>query len=195
MKGIQQVSDNFKKTLSLFCTFFKIGAFTFGGGYAMIPLIQREISEKKKWITNDDILDVIAIAESTPGPIAINSATFVGYKVCGFAGAFFSTLGIVLPSFVIITVISYFLDQFQHILAVKYAFNGIRVGVTVLIIRALISMYKQCPKNLTAYIIMGLSFVFVAFFKANIMLVLILCAVTGIVSSYVAMRRQKNDLS
>ncbi len=93
----------------LFSTFFKIGAFTFGGGYAMIPLIQREIAEKRKWITEDDILDIIAIAESTPGPIAVNSATFVGYKVAGFWGAFVSTLGVVLPSFVIITVIAYVL--------------------------------------------------------------------------------------
>ncbi|MBQ1988903.1 MAG: chromate transporter, partial [Clostridia bacterium] len=101
------MNDKLKKALQLFLTFFKIGAFTFGGGYAMIPLIQKEVVEEKKWITDDDILEIIAIAESTPGPIAINSATFVGYRVCGFWGSFFSTLGVVLPSFVIILIISF----------------------------------------------------------------------------------------
>ena len=94
--------ETFKKALQLFVTFFKIGAFTFGGGYAMIPLISKEVVENKKWITDDDILEIVAIAESTPGPIAINSATFVGYKVCGFWGSFCTTLGVVLPSFAII---------------------------------------------------------------------------------------------
>ena len=90
------------RALTLFLTFFKIGAFTFGGGYAMLPLIQREIVEKRKWITNDDILEVVAIAESTPGPIAVNSATFVGYRTGGFSGALLATLGVVLPSFAVI---------------------------------------------------------------------------------------------
>ena len=89
----------------LFCTFFKIGAFTFGGGYAMISIIQKEAVEKKKWVSDEDILDVVAIAESTPGPIAINSSTFIGYKVMGFWGSFFATLGTVLPSFIIISII------------------------------------------------------------------------------------------
>ena len=96
------MKEKIKRILQLFLVFFKIGAFTFGGGYAMIPLIQKEVVENKKWITDDDILEIIAIAESTPGPIAINSATFVGYRTCGFWGAFFSTLGVILPSFGII---------------------------------------------------------------------------------------------
>ena len=125
--------NKFSKALQLFLTFLKIGAFTFGGGYAMIPIIQKEIVEKRKWITDDDILEIIAIAESTPGPIAINSATFVGYRVAGFFGAFFSTLGVVLPSFVIILLISFVLREFQHIKAVQYAFNGIRAGVLALL--------------------------------------------------------------
>ena len=104
------MKEYFKKLFTVFITFFKIGAFTFGGGYAMIPLIQRETVENHKWISDDDILDIIAIAESTPGPIAINSATFVGYKVAGFWGSFAATLGVVLPSFIIILVISYVLD-------------------------------------------------------------------------------------
>ena len=155
----------------------------------MIPLIQKEIAENKKWITNEDILDVIAIAESTPGPIAINAATFVGYKVSGFYGALAATTGIVLPSFIIITIISFFLEQFEHIKAVQFAFNGIRVGVLVLILKALMSMYKQCPKHLISYIVMGFAFIAVAVFDVNILAVLIGCAVIGFISSAAALRR------
>lgn len=178
-----------KRILALFTTFFKIGAFTFGGGYAMIPLIQREIAENRKWITNDDILDVIAIAESTPGPIAINSATFVGYKVAGFWGSFFATLGIVIPSLVIITVIAFFLEKFRHIQAVNFAFNGIRAGVLVLILKALVSMYKQCPKNIIAYIIMALAFIASAILDINVLIIIIACAVIGLASYNIMTRR------
>ena len=103
---------NFKRALQLFCVFFKIGAFTFGGGYAMIPIIQRETVENKGWISDDDIHDIIAIAESTPGPIAINSATFVGYRVAGVFGAAFATFGVVLPSYLLISAIAYLLREF-----------------------------------------------------------------------------------
>ena len=156
--------SKFSKALQLFLTFLKIGAFTFGGGYAMIPIIQKEIVEKRKWITDDDILEIIAIAESTPGPIAINSATFVGYRVAGFFGAFFATLGVVLPSFVIILAISFVLREFQHIKAVQYAFNGIRAGVLALLFKALVAMYKKAPKGLVSYIVIGCSFLITAFF-------------------------------
>ena len=145
------MKTNLKTLLSIFSVFFRIGAFTFGGGYAMIPLIQKETVEKKKWITDDDILEIIAIAESTPGPIAINSATFVGYRTAGFLGALCATLGVVLPSFLIITIISMVLREFSSYKAVKYAFFGIRAGVLALIIKALISMYKNCPNNIFSY--------------------------------------------
>ena len=117
--------------LELFLTFLKIGAFTFGGGYAMLPLIQREIVEKRKWITNDDILEVVAIAESTPGPIAVNSATFVGYRTGGFSGALLATLGVVLPSFVIILIVAKCYDKFRSSRIVS------SMLVTVVVIRAL----------------------------------------------------------
>ena len=107
------MKHDYKRIWPLFWTFFKIGAFTFGGGYAMIPLIQKETVENHKWITDDDILEIVAIAESTPGPVAINSATFVGYRTAGFFGAMFCTLGVVLPSFLIISVISMVLDRFE----------------------------------------------------------------------------------
>lgn len=177
--------------LSLFSTFFKIGAFTFGGGYAMIPLIQREVAEGKGWVTDEDILDIVAIAESTPGPIAINTATFVGYKVCGFSGAFWATLGVVLPSFFCILAISYVLRQFESIRAIQYAFNGVRAGVLALIVKALFGMYKQCPKGAVSYVLMAAAFVTVAFFNVNVLLVIAGCAVAGLISSAVAARKER----
>lgn len=183
--------EYFKRLWQLFATFFKIGAFTFGGGYAMIPLIQREVSEKRKWITDEEILEIVAIAESTPGPIAINSATFVGYKCCGFWGSFACTLGVVLPSFLIILAISGILELVQDMKAVKYAFMGIRAGVLALIIKALVKMYKACPKGLVSYIVMGLSFILAAIVKIDVIIVVICCAIIGLVSSIVAERRAK----
>ncbi len=177
------MKEKLKTLLSVFWVFFRIGAFTFGGGYAMIPLISEETVNKKKWITDNDILDIIAIAESTPGPIAINSATFVGYRVAGFWGSFFATLGVVLPSFVIITIISYVLYEFKQLSAVKYAFNGIRAGVLALILKAVLKMYKQCPKEWFSYVIMALAFVAVAFLNIPVIYCIIGCAVLGLVYS------------
>ncbi|MGI6280349.1 MAG: chromate transporter [Acutalibacteraceae bacterium] len=185
------MKSGFKKALELFWTFFKIGAFTFGGGYAMIPLISSEAVERKKWVTDDDILEIIAIAESTPGPIAINSATFVGYRVCGFWGSFFATLGVVLPSFVIILAISYILAEFRDIKAVQYAFEGIRAGVLALLAKALWTMYKKCPKGAVSYLLMGLSFILTAFFQIPVLAVIIGCAVFGLVSSILIKRREQ----
>lgn len=176
--------------LKLFLTFLKIGAFTFGGGYAMIPLIQSEAVEKQKWVTDDDILEIIAIAESTPGPIAINAATFVGFRTCGFWGAFCATFGVVLPSFVIITIISRVLQQFQELRAVRYAFVGIRAGVLALILKALWGMYRKCPKHPMAYVIAAMAFVLVAVLGVNVMLAILLCALLGLVSSWLVERRQ-----
>ncbi len=172
-----------KLLLTVFWVFFRIGAFTFGGGYAMIPLISEETVEKRKWISESDILDIIAIAESTPGPVAINSATFVGYRVAGFWGSFFATLGVVTPSFVIILIISHILSEFKEFKAVQYAFKGIRAGVLALILKAVIKMYKQCPKGVFYYIIMLLSFSAVAFFDVPVIYCIIACALVGLVYS------------
>ena len=178
-----------KELWKIFLTFFKIGAFTFGGGYAMIPLIQREAVENHHWVADEDILDIVAIAESTPGPIAINAATFVGYRVKGFAGALAATLGVVLPSFCIILAISYVLRQFQELKVVQYAFNGIRAGVLVLMLKALIKMLKTNRKSIVAYCIMGIAFVLTAFLRVNTFLVIALCALTGLISALIAERR------
>lgn len=134
-----------KKLWTLFVTFLKIGAFTFGGGYAMIALLENEFTEKKKWIDRDEFLDMVAIAESTPGPVAINSATYIGYKIGGFWGAFFSTLAVCLPSFVIIYIISLFFDRFLSLKYVACAFRGIQVCVIYLIFSAGLKMLKSLP--------------------------------------------------
>ena len=186
-----KMKEKLKTIADLFFTFMKIGAFTFGGGHAMIPLIQKETVEKKGWISDDDIFDVVAIAESTPGPVAINSATFVGYKTAGFFGALAATLGVILPSFIIIFIISGVLREFRENTVVKYAFFGIGAGVLALIFKALVNMFKQCPKGIVTYILMAVSFIAVAFFNVNVILMLLLCAAVGIVSSLIAERRMK----
>ena len=142
------------RNLSLFLTFMKIGAFTFGGGYAMIPLIQREIVEEKQWIGESDLLDMIAIAESTPGPIAINAATYVGYHTAGMLGAIAATFGVVLPSFVIIYSISLFLDNFLELTLIANAFKGIKIAVGLLILDAGIRMSGKLPKTTKVKVLM-----------------------------------------
>ena len=179
-----------KEYVTLFLTFFKIGAFTFGGGYAMIPLIQKEVVDNHKWVTADDILEVIAIAESTPGPIAVNAATFVGYKFGGLGGAFSATLGVVLPSFLIIALLSSLISRFQDYKVVQYAFYGIRAGVLALIVKAMINMYRKCPKSPVAYFIFAFSFVMVALLNIKAIYVLIACALIGLAASFVAKRRE-----
>ena len=183
------MKNRYKKLWKVFATFFKIGAFTFGGGYAMIPLIQKETVENHKWVTDEDILEIIAIAESTPGPIAINSATFVGYRTCGVLGSVAATLGVVLPSFVLIHAISFVLRQFQELAVVQYAFHGIRAGVLALLCKALWGMYKKNQKNWASYIIMAGSFILTGLLDVSVLPVLVGCAVFGLVTAKVMERR------
>lgn len=177
--------------LELFLCFLKIGAFTFGGGYAMIPLIHRETAHRRKWVTEEDILEIVAIAESTPGPIAINAATFIGYKTAGNAGAFLATLGVVLPSFIIITVIATILTTFENLKVVKYAFFGIRAGILALLINAVYMMFKKTKKTPLAYIVMIGAFILVAFLKINVLYVIIGCALLGFITQMIKVRRAK----
>ena len=180
-----------KKLWPLFATFFKIGAFTFGGGYAMIPLIQKEAVEKQRWVEDSDILEIVAIAESTPGPIAINAATFIGYRVSGVFGAICATLGVVLPSFVIILIMSGILQQFQDIVLVQYAFFGIRAGVLALILKAMWGMYKKSPKDIFSYLIMLGVFLAVVLLKASVLWVLALAAGVGLAVTLCRRRAEK----
>lgn len=164
--------------LTLFYTFFKIGLFTFGGGYSMIPLIHFYAVDKYKWLTEKEFIDIIAIAESTPGPIAINSATYVGYKVLGVKGSAFATLGVVLPSLVIIMVISAFFMQYKENPYVEYAFMGIRVGVAVLIWNAALRIFKKVEKSILAYILAAFG-LFMAFF--NVIPVVFIILIGGVI--------------
>ena len=150
--------------LDLFCAFFRIGLFTFDGGYAMLPLLQREIVEKKKWATEEEMLDYFAVGQCTPGVIAVNTATFVGFKEKKLSGAIFATLGIVSPSLVIITVIAALLSNFAHIAAVQNAFAGIRVAVCVLILNSIVKLWK---KSVVDKLTLG---VFIAVFLGSVLL-------------------------
>ena len=144
--------------VELFLIFAKIGLFTFGGGYSMISLIENNCVEKKKWITHDEMINITVIAESTPGPIAINCATYVGYKKAGMVGAIISTLGIVLPSFMVIYLISVFLDNFLEITLIANAFKGIKIAVGFLVVDAAITMINKMNKKILPKIFMACSF-------------------------------------
>jgi len=150
---------------SLFCTFFKIGLFTFGGGYAMIANIREVVVEKKNWLDEDELMQVITVAESTPGPIAINLATYVGYKKKGFWGSLSATLGVVLPSFVIIYLISLFLDAFLANRIVAYAFCGIKCAVAFLILKAGADMLRKMPKKPLSLAVFGTVFALMLLFE------------------------------
>ena len=149
----------------LFMTFFKIGLFTFGGGYAMIAQIKEIVVEKNKWLTEDELMEIIAIAESTPGPIAINMATYVGYKKRGFWGSLMATLGVVLPSMIIIYIISLFLDAFMENKYVAYAFVGIKCAVAFLILRAGIGMFEKLQKKTVPMLVFSAVFALMIVFE------------------------------
>ena len=170
--------------LDLFLTFAKIGLFTFGGGYAMISMIENNCVERKQWITHDEMMNVTVIAESTPGPIAINCATFTGYKKAGFIGALVATLGIVVPSFVVIYLISMFLDNFLELTIIANAFKGIKIAVGILILDAAVTMIKKLNKKKLPRAIMLCSCVVMLFINifawnfSSISLMLIAAAVS-----------------
>ncbi|MBQ6380041.1 MAG: chromate transporter [Clostridia bacterium] len=147
-----------KQLLELLFQFAKIGLFTFGGGYAMLPLIEHTCVEQKKWLTQEEMLSMSALAESTPGPVAINCATFVGNKQKGIAGAIAATFGMVLPSFTIIFIISLFFDRFLELQWVKSAFAGIKIAVGILIADAAIKLFKKLPKKAFPMTIAALAF-------------------------------------
>lgn len=154
---MSMTKHNNRNFLSLFLTLLKIGAFTFGGGYAMIALLENELIEKKGWIAKDEFVDMVAIAESTPGPIAINVATYVGYKVAGVWGSIISTIAVCIPSFLIIYLISLFFKAFLSMEYVAYAFQGIQVAVTFLILFAGLKMLKKMKKSVFNIIVLFLT--------------------------------------
>ena len=180
--------------LALFLNFAKIGLFTFGGGYAMIALIENACVEKKQWITHDEMMNITVIAESTPGPIAINCATYVGYKQKGFLGAIVATIGMILPSFCIIFLISLFLDHFLEITWIAHAFLGIKIAVGILILDAAIKMIQKMQKKWMPRIFMICAFVammLINVFSVRISTIVLMLA-AGVISLIIFMiQKQK----
>lgn len=183
--------EKLRKCFELFFAFFKIGAFTFGGGMAMLPFIEREVIEKKKWIDKDTLMDILVVSESTPGPIAINAATFVGTQTAGTLGSTFATLGVVLPSFIIILLLSVCLEAVWMNNIVQYALRGIRAGVLALLAKSLWGLLKKCPRNAFAYIMIALSFVAVAVFSVKVLVVIGCAAVIGLAAFFIAKKSGK----
>lgn len=187
-----------KNILSLFLTMFKIGLFTFGGGYAMLAILENEFVEKKKWTDKEDFLNMVAIAESTPGPIAINSATYLGYKRGGVLGSAAATLGVVLPSFIIIFTISLFFDAFLSLTYVAYAFKGIQACVVYLILSAGIKLFKGVKKNaysITAFVLTLSLLVILSLLsvKFSAIFYILIGGVAGLVIHLVAKLREKKE--
>ncbi|MCH5151506.1 MAG: chromate transporter [Clostridiales bacterium] len=172
----------------LFVTFFKTGLFTFGGGYAMIAILEKELVSRKRWITNEDMLDMLVIAESTPGVIAVNTATSVGFRMRGVLGAIIATLGVVLPSFVIITALFFVIDKFnlESNTWYKAAFTGIQACVIILIVNAFVKMASQVEKSWFSLILALGSFAVAVFTNFNIIFVILIGGALGIVYSLIA---------
>lgn len=174
----------FRELITLFITFFKIGLICFGGGYAMIALIERDVVGKKKWMTAEEMMDILAVAESTPGPISMNTATYVGTKRAGLAGALACTFGAILPSFAIIFAISFFIAEFQSLTWVSYAFRGIRAAVLVLILNAVLRMFKNVEKCIFSIAVILFVLCMCVFTDFYIIYSLLICAAAGVVYSF-----------
>lgn len=169
-----------KELWQLFIIFCRIGGFTFGGGYAMLPIIQKEIVEKRNWATDQEILDYYAIGQATPGIIAVNTATFIGYKRKGVAGAIAATIGMIFPSLVIITLIAAYFRHFQDYQVVRHAFAGIRVAVVVLILNAVVKMWRSSVKGWKGIVIFIAAFSAAAFTKVSPVIIVAISAAAGI---------------
>lgn len=164
----QPLSEKLKESLKMFLVFFKIGLFSFGGGYAMLAMIEHEVVDKRSWLTHGELLDIFAIAESTPGAISINIATFIGTKRAGVLGGCITTLGVVLPAFLVILALSYILDLVRDNKWVNALFTGVRVGVVVLIIHAALKFLKEMKKKVLTVLLAVAMFCLAAFADINV---------------------------
>lgn len=168
-----------KELFNLFFAFFKIGAVTFGGGYAMLPILQRDIVQKHNWATDDELMDYFAIGQCTPGIIAVNTATFVGYKQKGLSGAIFATLGVVFPSVIIITLIAAFITNYAELEIVKHAFSGIRVCVSVLILNAVLKLFKGAVIDRWTLLIFSAVLIASVFFNISAAILVLISGILG----------------
>lgn len=173
----------------LYSAWFKMGLFTFGGGYAMLPMIQREVIEKYHWATQDEIMDYYAIGQVTPGIIAVNTATFVGYQVKGIVGGIVATLGVVSPSLIIISCVAGLIQNFSDIPVVQSALSGIQVAVCVLMVQAVIGLYQKGVKNIPSFLIFAAAFVLSTFTSVSTVILVILAGITGYVMYSVETRK------
>lgn len=194
----QKTPSKISSALSLAWVFFKIGLLTFGGGYAMIPIIQSEISEKRGWISEEELMHVITIAESTPGPIAINSATYVGYKICGILGSIAATVSVVLAPFTIIYLISLFLETFMKFTIVENAFKGIQIAVAFLILSAGIKFIKKLKKEVFPIVTVSLTVAVMLFLDIfalsfSSVYLIVMGALAGLVITAVNLSRKKKS--
>jgi len=177
-----------KQLWKLFTAFARVGVMTFGGGYAMIPILEREIVDRHGWATEEELMDYYAVGQCTPGVIAVNTATFIGYKVAGTAGGIMATLGVIFPSMVIITIIAGILTNFAEVPAVKSAFAGIRVCVCVLIFNAVLKLWKKAVVDkITLVLFLGV-FLLSVFFDISPVIFVIFCAGAGIVLTRMGVR-------
>ncbi|KNF09732.1 chromate transport protein ChrA [Gottschalkia purinilytica] len=167
--------------LKLFISFFKVGAFSFGGGYAMLPFIQQEVIEANKWLTHSDFLDMLAIAQITPGPVSINVATFVGHKLSGILGSIVATTAVILPSFIVVLLISFFFEKFQESKTVQNMFKGLRPVVLGLIASAAIDIGKETIIDIKSIGIAILIFCLISFKRFNMILALLLAGILGVI--------------
>ena len=170
-----------KKIWQMFISFFKIGAFTFGGGYAMIPIIEEEVVNKRKWITKEEFMDILVVSQSFPGAMAVNCSTFVGYKIGGIIGGIMELLGVVLPSFIIILIVAAFFMQFRNNYYVDLIFKGISAAVPILVLAGVISLSKGVEKNIRNAIIIVIALIALIIFRINPVIVIIAAAIYGAV--------------
>jgi len=178
--------------LELYWIFFKVGLFTFGGGYTMLPLLQKEVVEKKKWLTSEEIIDFYTLSQCTPGIIAVNVSTYIGFKKKRFWGGIISALGVATPSIIVITVIAAVLTNFSHIKEVAYAFTGIRVAVTALVIVTIVDMYKKSVVDWLCIILYIASFLLSVLTSISPVFIVLGAGITGLVLG-TRMRERKGD--
>ena len=178
-----------KELMNLFWTFCRIGGLTFGGGYAMLPMLQKEVVETHKWATEQELLDYYAVGQATPGVIAANTATFIGYKEKGILGAIFATSGVVFPSLAIIMSIAGFIDSFSDLNIVQHAFSGIRVAVGVLILNALVNLVKGSVKDILGIILFVATFIISIVFNISVVYIVVASALIGIISDFINRKR------
>lgn len=170
----------FRELIKLFGLFFKIGAFTFGGGYAMIPILEREFVTERGWITSDDMLNYVAIGQSTPGIIAVNMATFIGYRRYGFWGSLSATLGVITPSLIIISVIAAFISNFSEYVYVQKALAGINIAVAVILVSAALDLGKKSVTDILGLALAAIAFLAVVIFNVNSIWLILFALVVGI---------------